>query len=148
MTNVEIANLIVSIIAVIVAIVALIKSSSATADSLRLSHGMSELELKQMIASSKNRVEDISIQMVPFASKKPKTREDERILEGYGLALKAAMEGNVNAYEEACAKYLDEKIDRERFRKTYNVEIRRLVQDPAHHEFFDGVRSPYKAILK
>ncbi len=41
-------------------------------------------------------------------------------------ALRSAVEDNLNAYEDACGKYLDGKIDKTRFKKTYNSEIQNL----------------------
>ena len=63
-------------------------------------------------------------------------------------ALNTANERNLNAYEEACAKYLDNKVDKERFRKNYHIEIRQLVEDTNNKDKFDATTSPYKAILK
>jgi hypothetical protein len=34
----------------------------------------------------------------------------------------------LNAYEEACAKYIDDKIDRKRFRQLYRREVRQICE--------------------
>ena len=69
----------------------------------------------------------------------------EEIEEALKQALKTAQEQNLNAYEEACAKYLDGKVDKERFKKNYSVEIRQLVEK--YSEKY-GATTPYKATIK
>lgn len=148
MSNYEIASLVVAVIAIIVSVIALQKSSAVSQETLKLSHGMTELEVTNMITGTRRRVEDITILMLPLVTKMSRSDEESKQLEGYKRVLKAAMESNVNAYEAACAKYLDGKIDKVRFRKSYKIEVRNLVQDPNHREFFDAITSSYKAILK
>lgn len=148
MTVYEIASLVVAAIAIVVSVVALHKSSTLSEKTLKLSHGMTELEVTNMITGTRRRVEDITILMLPLVTKENRSSAEDKQLEGYKRVLKAAMESNVNAYEAACAKFLDGKIDKVRFRKTYQTEIRKLVQDQNHKQFFDPVTSSYKAILK
>lgn len=81
-------------------------------------------------------------------SQTEKSPETLKQLEGFGHAFKAAVESNINAYEEACAKYIDNKYDRKRFKKIYQISLRQLVENPQHKPYFDGVTSRYKAILK
>lgn len=57
--------------------------------------------------------------------------------------LNAAREDWLNAYDEACAKYIDGKIDRERFRKLYVNEIKDCVEQFSG-EF--GITTRYQAI--
>lgn len=72
----------------------------------------------------------------------PNQNEMKEIL---SQALESAIEQNFNAYEEACAKYLDKKVDKERFKKNYIVEIRQLVErNPNKY----NTTSPYKATLR
>ena len=46
----------------------------------------------------------------------------------YVLCYEEAIEDNLNAYEEACARYIDNKVDRDRFRKMFFSEIANLVR--------------------
>lgn len=55
----------------------------------------------------------------------------------------AAEEIYRNTYEDACGKYLDGKIDKERFKKMYQREIRRLVEEEPHKEYYSGLQTPY-----
>ncbi len=104
--------------------------------------------MNERITATKERVSDLTLRMAPLLTKDSRTAEDERMLEIYERNFKLAIENNLNAYEEVCAKYLDGKADRERFVKTYKREIRQLVENQEYRERFDGVTSPYKAILK
>lgn len=53
-----------------------------------------------------------------------------------------------NAYEDACAKYLDDKIDKERFRTMFLSEIRRLVEEEPHCKAYATNQSMYDCTLK
>ena len=53
-----------------------------------------------------------------------------------------------NAYEDACGKYNDGKVDKDRFKLMYQTEIRRLVEEEPHKEFYANNQSPYDATLK
>lgn len=52
-----------------------------------------------------------------------------------------------NAYEDACAKYLDRKIDVERFEKMYKQEINKLVNDPQQKEFYATNQTTYASTV-
>lgn len=52
-----------------------------------------------------------------------------------------------NAYEDACAKYLDRKIDVERFEKIYKQEIYKLVNDPQQKEFYATNQTTYASTV-
>ena len=52
-----------------------------------------------------------------------------------------------NAYEDACAKYLDKKIDVERFEKMYKQEIYKLVNDPQQKEFYATNQTTYASTV-
>lgn len=62
--------------------------------------------------------------------------------------LSAALEDWLNAYDEACAKYLDDKIDKDRFKKMYSVEIRQIVENETTKSYYNSVSTRYKATLK
>lgn len=52
-----------------------------------------------------------------------------------------------NAYEDACAKYLDRKIDVERFEKMYKQEIYKLVNDSQQKEFYATNQTTYASTV-
>lgn len=135
-------------IATFLALVAIVISVISYRRATTLSFASIELAIKEQITSTKTRVSDIGMQIYPLTAKEKRTPTDERHLEALKISLEAAIENNLNAYEEACAKYLDKKVDRKRFEKSYRVEIRQLVEDKNLGKRFDGVTSRYKAILK
>ena len=66
----------------------------------------------------------------------------------YTGLFKSAVESWLNTYEEACAKYIDNKIDKKRFKKQYHTEIRNLVEEEEFEKFFNPTKSKFQAILK
>ena len=86
--------------------------------------------------------------MTPLISKKQHDESEKNMLASYSKHFDLAIENNLNAYEEACAKYLDNKVDKVRFKKTYISEIRQVVENVELKKYFDAVSSKYKAILK
>lgn len=52
-----------------------------------------------------------------------------------------------NAYEEACGKYVDGKIDKVRFEKLYKQEIYKLVNDETQKQFYATNQSTYASTI-
>lgn len=52
-----------------------------------------------------------------------------------------------NAYEEACGKYIDGKIDKVRFEKLYKQEIYKLVNDETQKQFYATNQSTYASTI-
>ncbi|MCM1046782.1 MAG: hypothetical protein NC417_14860 [Candidatus Gastranaerophilales bacterium] len=52
-----------------------------------------------------------------------------------------------NAYEEACGKYIDGKIDKVRFEKLYKQEIYKLVNDDNQKNFYATNQSTYASTI-
>lgn len=52
-----------------------------------------------------------------------------------------------NAYEEACGKYIDNKIDKIRFEKLYKQEIYKLVNDENQKQFYATNQSTYASTI-
>jgi hypothetical protein len=134
-------SLTLSAIAIFVSITAYIRANI-------LASGNIELYINERITNTKERVSDTTMQMAFLASKDQRTAQEEKQFEIFQHNFRTAIENNLNAYEEACAKYLDNKVDRKRFEKHYRIEIRQLVENEAMKEYFDGVTSRYRAILK
>lgn len=133
----EIVAVVISVISIIMSIISLIKAWKAD----KIAQGQIEISIHQLINQTKKDVMDISV----IVSEKLSANKEE--IEALKQALKTAQEQNLNAYEEACAKYLDGKVDKERFKKkkNYSVEIRQLVEK--YSEKY-GATTPYKATIK
>ena len=48
-----------------------------------------------------------------------------------------------NAYEDACDKYRQGKVNKEGFRRMYQIEIRRLVEEEPYKKYYEDNQSPY-----
>lgn len=139
MSPYEIVAVIFSSIGLLISIISIIRANSAH----KIAQGQIELNIHQLLNQTKKDVMDITIVIAEKCS------NDDQDMKGVlTQALNTANERNLNAYEEACAKYLDNKVDKERFRKNYHIEIRQLVEDANNKDKFDATTSPYKAILK
>jgi len=141
MTIYEILSITLAPFAIIISIFSYVRANS-------LANANIELYINERITNTKEKVSDISMQMSILVTKETKTAAEEKQLKIYQYNLRASIENNLNAYEEACAKYLDNKVDRKRFLKNYKTEIRQLVENSQFKEYFDGVTSRYRAILK
>ena len=89
--------------------------------------------------------------MAPLKSKsnaRTISDEEKETLKIYDKNLDSSIESMLNTYDDACAKYLDKKIDKIRFKKTFHVEIRNLIENTDLKKYFDPVNSRYKPILK
>lgn len=152
----EWTTIIISGIALIVSIVSIIwtgilstRQNDIYEEQTKIAMGQFEMTIREQLSKTTNRVSDVSREMAFLFSKEDKSEEDKRKLEGLELVFNSAVEANLNVYEEACSKYLDGKIDKERFKKNFFPEIRQLVEkEDLKKEYFDGVTSKYKCILK
>lgn len=143
-------SLVVSFGAVLFAKSSSTKANSIAQENLNLQHGMVELEISQSIENAKSKVNDISIIMVPLVSKerlKTTSSEDDETLELYRKNFNAAIQTLINYYDSACSKYIDGKVDKIRFKKSYKNEIRKLVENDDFKEYFNTLTSSYKPIL-
>ena len=141
MTVYELITLGFSLVAIVISIIALRKSILSSGANV-------ELYINERITNTKDKVNEISITMAPLVSKQNRTPEDNSLLEAYQKIFYSAVENNLNAYEEACAKYIDGKVDKERFKKTYKTEIRQLVENETMKRYFEPLTTRFKAIIK
>ena len=77
--------------------------------------GQIEIAVRNMIVSARAQFYNISCALPT------ETEHAHRLLD-------SALEDWLNAYDDACAKYIDGKIDRERFKKLYFEEIKNCVE--------------------
>ncbi|MDR0919641.1 MAG: hypothetical protein LBM93_10440 [Oscillospiraceae bacterium] len=96
-------------------------------------------EVEMQIRQSINDASYLFTTLKEKIDKKDKTDENDQKESDY------YMERYLNAYDEACQKYLDRKIDIDRFKKTYAAEIKNVVK-----EFSDYFKpgNEYYALLK
>ena len=126
-----------AVFSIILSLIALKKSNEAS----RVANGDLEIQVRNMLREAKKFEIDVSCEILSATN-----RNQKKVLEKKSAV---AHEELLNAYEEACSKYLDNKIDKKRFRKSYCVEIRNIVQKgEAFKDKIDSISSPYYAIKK
>ena len=94
--------------------------------------GQMETSLREQISIARNRMEDQALKIPEFLKvRKPKELDehDKRYLDFLDTTWKSSNENYLNAYEDACGKFNDGKIDKGRFRKVYINEIKNLCDD-------------------
>jgi hypothetical protein len=144
MTLYELLSLIGAGIAIIISIVAIAKSNATNMATV-------EILINERITATKEKVMDVTTTLAPYNVRQKNgtlSEDDKGILEIYEKQFNTAVENNLNAYENACAKYIDKKVDRVRFKKEYYAEIRALVEKECYKQYFDPTTSKFKAILK
>ena len=124
-------------IAIIISIVAFGFSLFSFFKSNSLTKGQVEMQIRDMISSAKWRYADLGIQL-------SKDNQNQTLI----ASTKAALEDVLNAYDEACAKYIDKKVDTERFKKLYVTEIRTLVEDNNTKSYYVMPQSKFQATVK
>lgn len=117
----------------------------------QLSDASVELEIRTLIRESRKNLNEISVPLLVLQKKKNNKTisDDEEIqLEAITMQYEVTKEELLNSYEEACFKYIDNKIDKERFKKTYIKEIKQIVENENFKKYLDTINSPYSGIKK
>ena len=120
------------------------QNTALAAENTRLSNGNMEIHLREMISQARRFLAS-AIQNTIMSKINQNIANDKELQDVVENLLRDAQQDYLNAYEEACTKYIDGKIDKKRFRKTYFEEIRNIVRDKNYKEQFD-FSSTYYAI--
>ena len=116
----------------------------------RLQGKYNEMTKTQMLTAQgavetqvRNSISDANKEVLHYATEVEKNPSSKVTQQAYF----SAEEMYRNAYEDACAKYLDRKIDVERFEKMYKQEIYKLVNDPQQKEFYATNQTTYASTV-
>ena len=112
-------------------------SNELKRDSNNIQMAAVELEIRQMIENAKK-------EMYHLASEMEQNPDKQVFIDRY----ESAKETYANAYDEACMKYLDGKIDKARFKNAYINEIRNIIEDANFEKLYREPQSRYKATIK
>lgn len=96
-----------------------------------------EMQIRERITCARTRYEDLIINH-------NEQLNDELIK----MVYESTKEEFLNAYDEACQKYLDGKVDKERFKKSYFIEIQSIVKNETFKQKYDTQSTTYKATVK
>lgn len=91
--------------------------------------GQSETSLREAISNARERVEEATYKIEELLlGRDPDvlSQAEQSRLTILSKARNASIENYLNAYEDACGKYIDNKIDKDRFRKSYISEVANL----------------------
>lgn len=140
MTINNIITTILSIISIIISLSTLIYTIINSQEAQKVSWGQLEYSMRTHIDSARNNLTNAL--MIDDHSEKHKQ------------FIRVKIEELLNSYEEACAKYLDNKVDKKRFHNTYFGEIQKLVETDDFKEYFqfgsnyDAIKTVYNEWFK
>lgn len=124
---------------------ALVKSDQALdmqRASLSLAEATLENQLQVSISSAMDKVQQAGLAL---SNKK----EEDIDYELFKQAYRVAQENWLNAHDQACMSYLEGKINKATFKRTYNVPIRNIIKEFGPSNFFTPANlSPYQSMLK
>lgn len=98
----------------------------------RLHQGEAETNLRESISRARERYEDICLRLADLVNGRKfddLLKPEKARAEQYRKVQLSSLESLMNSYENACAKYRDDKIDKDRFKKLYIEEIRTLFSE-------------------
>ncbi len=126
----------ISLVSAIVSVIALCVTIFFSLRARSVSLGTVEISLRASITTTRQAVRRVGEDLNAFMDGR---RDDElnaqekRKKALFDSILNEALEDLLNAYETACAQYIDKKVDRKRFRKTYHKEIANLCEASQDH---------------
>ena len=114
MTIYEKISIIISSIALVVSLLSVIFSKINMNKIEKIYYGQSELAIRESITNAKNKITDILSNVNNQNNLYTKQ------------CMKVAIEQLLNSYEEACAKYIDSKIDKKDLKRHILMKLRIL----------------------
>jgi hypothetical protein len=141
----------VSVGSLIVAIIALIKTGRHNAIIRQYASAGPETAVLAQINQGRGKVADIKLKLQEITKGRlPATlsADEKRQIQDIESVYHETVEALLNTYELACGMYRDGKLDRERFRRQYGEEIKKLYDGgtPAYQQRLLPITSPYKAM--
>jgi len=139
--NIEIAiSISISLISLLVSIYAFIRSN-------KVANAELDIVIHNLIHQSRHTLDEVLKLELELADS---IDEKRQILTNFG---RKGIEELLNAYEEACTRYLNKQIDQAHFRQRYKQEILQVVKDKAINLVVDFKdpdvqKNRYKAIFK
>lgn len=129
-------DIVALILSTITAMVSAVATILTYINGKKTAYGNIELQIRSMISDAK-------YHLLEFSYKFGKNENDIDTEQ-----FDALIEEVLNAYDEACAKYLDRKVDRDRFKKMYYYEIIQTVENEEYQNYYSQTNSKYGATLK
>ncbi|EJD6473787.1 hypothetical protein V6478_001269 [Providencia rettgeri] len=133
----------------VVSIVISLGAATFSGFSYWLNRKMGHASIESSIATS---ISDSKIQSqttgLEYFKIKESPESSEQLIEVYRLAFDSSKENYLNQYELACQKYVDGKVDKKRFKKSYSQALYELYINPEYKEIFDAKKLSYPSLRK
>lgn len=101
--------------------------------------GDSELKVYEIIAKAEKDLLEFNMKMLTC---------DVESLPSFTLCKPSYIEYMLNSYEIACQRYIDGKLDLERFKKTYQARIKKVCTNAEYSKFINTNEFNYAALSK
>lgn len=137
MEDKDIIALIISVLSFIVTSIIAYLSYNNSKVITKLNMAQTELYIQELILSARKISLDLLLEKYKLSIENP-TPEQTSLCESL---TKCTLQEILNAYEVACMKYIDDKIDKARFRKTYYKEIRDLFAVSSYRDLLSDTNS-------
>lgn len=145
-------TILISILSIIISIISLLMTIRHNLLVRRYAAAAPEANILSQINQSRARLSDISIKMNDISKGRlPRdlSADEKRQMQSIEMAYRESVEALLNVYELACGMYLDGKLDKERFKRQYSEELRRLFSNDLHaYKNLHGIASPFKEMQK
>ncbi|MDC7998401.1 hypothetical protein [Gilvibacter sediminis] len=146
----EHASIIISILALFVSIIDRLannhnnKTTMAKAEeAIKISQGAIEIEIRNSISSARTKVNDFGLEYQKTQNENPKKDLSYQKKFFYSI-----VEDFINQYDRACMLYLDNKIDKDRFRKEYKNEIINVVENKSYKKkYFNPDKPRFESLI-
>ena len=124
------------------------RANKLSEQSNKISEATIETSMLSAIRDAKQQVYRAINVVQETLSKNPQTEAEKKLLETHKHIYESSLQDSLNAYEDACAKYIDNKIDKERFTKNFKTEIRQLFESTELSTHLHPINSKYRALRK
>lgn len=123
------------------------KAANATADTaqktaeqaFKNSQGDSEILIHTSLSDALRRQDEAFVKLIEMRLQYPRNPTDDAehfAVEAYVTLSDSTVQGYLNAFDIACQRYLDGKLDKNRFKKTYGARIKELFSEEKQYKKF------------
>ena len=112
---------------------------------IKLNSANLEVMISERISSAREKTDQAMLRIAEVSDKKI-TGDHLTALQ---KSFNSSLENYLNILEEACAKYIDDKIDKIRFKKTYKTSIKQIFENETYKNFLDSdTAQKFPSLLK
>lgn len=128
--------IVISSIGLIISVISIYKSIISN----NISKGQLEIHVHESIERAQHYLFQLAIDIEKNKSTIRKIIREKSYME--------LLENLMNVYEEACGLYLDNKVNKKRFKKNYYYEIKKLKEGERYKSFYCDENKHYESISK